>query len=115
VEAQSFGRPVIAYGRGGVLETVQGIQADNAHAARTSTGVFFEEQTRDSLVAAIRLFESVEAQFSPASIQNSVQRFAVARFTSEMHQFIDEKLKSQRTATVGTLISRNTTGPMVCS
>jgi glycosyltransferase involved in cell wall biosynthesis len=115
VEAQSFGRPVIAYGRGGVLETVQGIRADNALTAKTSTGVFFQEQTTDSLVAAIRLFESVEAQFSPASIQNSVQRFAAARFTSEMHQFIDEKLKSQRTATVATLISSNTTGPVVCS
>jgi glycogen synthase len=105
---------VIAYGRGGVLETVQGIQTDNTLGARTSTGVFFQEQTSNSLVEAIRLFESVEAEFSPASIQNSVQRFAAGRFTSEMYQFIYEKLKSQRTSTVGTLISSNTTGPVVC-
>jgi glycosyltransferase involved in cell wall biosynthesis len=113
VEAQSFGRPVIAYGRGGVLETVAGGWTGPDFAGKSSTGVFFAEQTVDSLVGAIRLFESVEAQFSPASIRCSVERFAAARFASEMWSFINEKLKIHEAATVGT--TRNTTGPMVCS
>src|SRR5581483_4917425 len=97
VEAQSFGRPVIAYGRGGILETVQGIQSDTAFAASVSTGVFFQEQSSNALIEAIRLFESVEFKFSPSFIRHSVDRFNAAHFTSEMYQFITEKVESHRT------------------
>jgi glycosyltransferase involved in cell wall biosynthesis len=51
VEAQAAGSPVIAYGRGGVLETV----------IEGKTGMFFPEQRADCLVSAVRQFERVEA------------------------------------------------------
>jgi len=92
VEAQSFGRPVIAYARGAALETVIGIGADDGEKPEISTGVFFAEQTPESLMDAIVRFESVEAEFSPAFIRRSVQRFDLPRFKSEMSDFIEECL-----------------------
>jgi glycosyltransferase involved in cell wall biosynthesis len=114
VEAQSFGRPVIAYERGGVLETVRGIRTDNAFAANASTGVFFQEQNTNSLIGAMRLFESVESQFSPEYIRRSVEHFELSRFISEMYQFIGEKMKDHRNLAVGTL-SRKIANPIACS
>jgi glycosyltransferase involved in cell wall biosynthesis len=94
VEAQSFGRPVIAYGRGGALETVIGVTRPK-DAAR-STGIFFSDQTAHSLSDAILYFESLEGEFSPEFIQSSVQRFDIPRFKSEMYSFINESLACHR-------------------
>jgi glycosyltransferase involved in cell wall biosynthesis len=52
VEAQACGTPVIAYGRGGVKESVIGLDGDRP------TGVFFESQTVESIRAAILEFEN---------------------------------------------------------
>jgi glycosyltransferase involved in cell wall biosynthesis len=96
VEAQSFGRPVLAYGRGGVLETVQGLMTGDALNVEGATGVFFAEQTVDSLVEAIEFFESVESRFSPSFIRHSVERFDTSRFKSAMTDFIDRSLELRR-------------------
>jgi glycosyltransferase involved in cell wall biosynthesis len=92
VEVQSFGRPVIAYDCGGARETVIGIQPGGPMSPENSSGVFFAEQSVDSLVAALRFFESVESRFSPEFIRGHVQRFNVDRFKTEMRAFITEKL-----------------------
>jgi glycosyltransferase involved in cell wall biosynthesis len=92
VEAQSFGRPVIAYARGGALETVIGLGAYDDQGPDLSTGIFFAEQTPESLADAIVRFESVETEFCPQFIQRSVQRFDLPRFKSEMSEFIEERL-----------------------
>jgi glycosyltransferase involved in cell wall biosynthesis len=92
VEAQCFGRPVIAYGRGGALETVIGLSSERGLLAHNATGVFFSEQRPESLGDAIRAFESVEHQFDPEFIQASVQRFNLARFQSRMHEFVGQCL-----------------------
>lgn len=92
VEAQSFGRPVLAYGRGGVLETVQGLAGDPLN-VESATGVFFAEQTADSLVEALEFFESVESRFSPSFIRHSVERFDASHFKSAMTDFIDRSLE----------------------
>ena len=67
LEAQSYGRPVIAFGKGGSLETVIGtyapIREQRAEEDTAMTGVFFEEQTADSLAKAILSFESSEEVF----------------------------------------------------
>lgn len=72
VETQACGRPVIAYKKGGVLETVRdGI-----------TGLFFEEQTTSSLKAAIEKFETLdkEGQFKTDEITKHAQTFSAERF-----------------------------------
>jgi glycosyltransferase involved in cell wall biosynthesis len=61
VEAMAAGRPVLAFGRGGLLDTV----------APGKTGLFFDEQTPDSLVAGVRDFEAWLPAFDP---QNAVAR-----------------------------------------
>jgi glycosyltransferase involved in cell wall biosynthesis len=96
VEAQSFGRPVIAYNCGGARETVVGTVPGGVTPPERSTGVFFAEQSVDSLVGAMRHFESIEARFSPEFIQTHVQRFNVDRFKREMQTFIMEKLAEFR-------------------
>jgi glycosyltransferase involved in cell wall biosynthesis len=70
VEAMACGKPVIAFGRGGAVETVIDGQ----------TGLFFYEQTEEALLDAVRRFEALEGEFSADEISASAQRFAVARF-----------------------------------
>jgi glycosyltransferase involved in cell wall biosynthesis len=91
VEAQSFGRPVIAYGRGGALETILGLDPEDGVEPEQSTGVFFQEQTPDSLTQAILTLEKAEQRFSPSFIRAQAQRFDVDRFKSEMATFVAEK------------------------
>jgi glycosyltransferase involved in cell wall biosynthesis len=69
LEAQAAGRPVIAYGRGGALETVT-----------EQTGVFFGEQTVASLVNAVRQFEGREESFAPAAARRQAARFTLQAF-----------------------------------
>jgi glycosyltransferase involved in cell wall biosynthesis len=84
VEAQSYGRPVIAYGYGGSLETV----LDSGDCA-TSTGIHFPEQTVDSVCSAILRFESVEHRFRPDFIQEHSMRFSTPIFIANMSQFVE--------------------------
>lgn len=95
VEAQSFGRPVIAYGRGGVLETVLGYQP-GAVAREECTGVFFSQPTVESLTEAVLAFESMESRFSPAFIRESVQTFAKQRFQQEFQAAVERGLSEFR-------------------
>ncbi|HEV2495122.1 MAG TPA: glycosyltransferase [Terriglobia bacterium] len=96
VEAQSFGRPVIAYARGGAVESVNGFLPGDTLDSESATGIFFTEQSVDSLVEAIERFESMERRFSPARIQTHAQGFGVTRFQAEMRAFIEEALAEFR-------------------
>jgi glycosyltransferase involved in cell wall biosynthesis len=69
LEAQASGRPVIAFSRGGALETVT-----------PQTGVFFNEQTPESLMGALEVFEAFEAGFEPAKARANAQRFSRLAF-----------------------------------
>lgn len=80
VEAQACGTPVIAYGKGGVLETV----------IENKTGVFFDEQTPESLNKAIDKFEKMN--FEPALIRENALRFSEERFIKEISEFIHNKI-----------------------
>ena len=77
LEAMASGRPVIAFGRGGALETV----------AEGKTGLFFKEQTIDSLVETLKSFEARASSFSPAEIRAHALRFESSRFRCELQQF----------------------------
>ncbi|GKU31660.1 glycosyltransferase family 4 protein [Clostridium folliculivorans] len=79
LEAQSCGRPVIAYGKGGVLETV--IEGE--------TGVFFEEQTTESLVEAVRRFENMT--FDKQAIRKHAETFDEEIFKQKIENFINDK------------------------
>lgn len=78
VEAQSYGRPVIAYGSGGCLETV----------IDSVTGVHFPEQTPESLAEAILRFEAMEARFEPTVIQQHSRKFDTEIFQSAMRALV---------------------------
>jgi glycosyltransferase involved in cell wall biosynthesis len=92
LEAQSFGRPVIAFGKGGSLETVRGaytpLRQSQAAEGGALTGVFFREQTADSLAQAIVSFESSEEIFLPEQIQLHARRFDTSIFLERMRDFI---------------------------
>jgi len=92
VEAQSHGRPVIAYGHGGALESVID-ETSSGYNSSESTGIFFESPTPESLCEAICRFETVEKEFRPEFIRNSVERFSVERFKTEFSAFVLDKME----------------------
>ena len=75
LEAQSCGTPVIAFGKGGLLETVK----------ENFSGIFFHQQTLDSLTRAIRQFEAL--QFDPAAIRTAIMDFNLASFSENIRRF----------------------------
>ncbi len=82
VEAQAAGTPVIAYKKGGALETV----------AEGSTGVFFEQQTPEAIARAIGLFEQKAAGFNPGHIRAHAQQFSESIFRERVTTFIQNTL-----------------------
>lgn len=82
IEAQSCGTPVIAYGHGGSLETVNG----------GKTGLFFNEQTPEAIVEAVNKFEAMGSQpFAPADCRQWAEGFSEERFKREIKEFVEEK------------------------
>ena len=79
VEAQAAGRPVVAYGAGGALDTVKpGI-----------TGKFFYPQTAEALAAALKDFEW--QKFNPATIQQHAQEFDTKKFKKDIYDYTVRK------------------------
>jgi glycosyltransferase involved in cell wall biosynthesis len=81
VEAQACGTPVIAYARGGALETVNGL--DSA----APTGVFFTSQTKEAIQQASLEFEQ-QLVITPESCIANAKRFATERFKSQFKDFV---------------------------
>ena len=79
VEAQACGTPVIAFGRGGVRESVINLE----------TGLFFNEQTVDSIIAAVNEF--VKLSLNPKIIRDNASRFSRAVFEEKFKSFVDSK------------------------
>ena len=86
LEAAASGRPVIAYGKGGVLETMIPYTVNS----KNCTGIFFDEQTPESLKAAIEQFEKLE--FDPYFIRRHSEKFREGIFIEKLKQFIDSKI-----------------------
>ena len=91
VEAMMHGKPVIALGKGGALETVIPYPRSGA------TGILFAEQTAASLLNALREFE--RASFDSSVIQKHAQNFSKERFVREMKTMLEQ---SQEEAVYGT-------------
>lgn len=81
LEAQAAGRPVIAFGRGGALET---IVASGDH----PTGAFFERPTVDSLMSRLKVF--TPDRFSPDDCRRNALRFAPAVFDERMREYLGD-------------------------
>jgi glycosyltransferase involved in cell wall biosynthesis len=94
LEAQASGRPVIAFKRGGLLETVVGL--DGSLPAAHPTGIFFDEQNVDSLVTAVRLFEENKHQFNPDHIRQHAVKFGRDRFKREIVEHVERCLSQYR-------------------
>lgn len=96
VEAQSFGKPVIAYASGGVLETVRGI-FPNESELDNPTGVFFRDKSLSGLTKAILQFESMEQEFRPEIIRQHSLQFDSAIFKRHISEFIASAVRDFRT------------------
>ncbi|WP_337995293.1 glycosyltransferase family 4 protein [Burkholderia sp. FERM BP-3421] len=84
VEAQACGTPVIAYGKGGVCESVR---ATGDH----PTGLFYGVQTSDALLDALARFEALPAgSFDPHACRANAERFSAARFRSAFARLVLE-------------------------
>jgi glycosyltransferase involved in cell wall biosynthesis len=79
VEAQACGTPVIAFGKGGALETIVG----------EKTGEFFQEQTVESLIEAIERFEAKRATYDPYLMRENAERFKPERFRAEVSELTE--------------------------
>jgi glycosyltransferase involved in cell wall biosynthesis len=82
VEAQACGRPVVALGRGGALDTV--IDGE--------TGVLFGETTVESLAAA--LTRTAATTWDSATIRRHAERFSRSRFVDEIQHIVDDTLRA---------------------
>jgi len=90
VEAQACGKPVIAYGRGGVLESTVPFPQEKV------TGVFFHQQTAESLLQAIDLFERNRDRFDPQEIRKNALLFDQKNFREKIRSFVEEKYRAFR-------------------
>ena len=90
VEAQSAGTPVVALGQGGALETVQGLDKPNP------TGVLFEQQTADSVVAAVASFEQHESRIDPINCRTNALQFSTERFQCAFLKHTTSQLEALR-------------------
>jgi len=88
LEAQACGRPVIAYGRGGVLETVI------PYPQKGATGIFFNSLTPESIIEAVSLFERVANHFDQEGIRKNALRFDKKRFKDEISNSIWKRYES---------------------
>ena len=78
-EAMACGCPVIAYGAGGVLETV----------ADPAAGMLYTPQTVEALIAAIERFEAQPGSFSTGCLTRRAGQFGRGRFLNQMRQVLD--------------------------
>lgn len=84
LEAQACGMPVIAYGKGGALETIRG------HDGEGQTGVFFHEQTPEAIMAAVEHLDRRLPFITAAACRANVERFSIDRFRREIMTFVEE-------------------------
>lgn len=83
VESMAFGRPVVAYGRGGATETV----------IENKTGVLFLDQTVDSLNRAIKELDRIYADIKPGDCRAQAEKFSTEVFSSKITSFLNSSYK----------------------
>jgi glycosyltransferase involved in cell wall biosynthesis len=86
VEAQACGTPVIAYGKGGALETVRGCDGDG------QTGIFFAEQTVPAIVKAVEHLDLRLPAITAEACRRQAERFSAQRFGEHIAAFVDQAM-----------------------
>ena len=84
LEANASGRPVIAFSKGGVLETMVPYNGINAN---TATAIFFDEQTEESLIEAIKIFCNVN--FNSNEIRKHAEKYDVPMFIKKIKSIVE--------------------------
>lgn len=87
VEAQACGTPVIAYGKGGSLETV----------INDVTGIHFMEQSKKSIIEAVNRFEVKNGLFNPLNIRKHAEKFSEQKFKKKFYEFVINKYSEFKT------------------
>ncbi len=90
VEAQACGTPVIAYGRGGALETVRGLGIKDK-----PTGVFFDKQDRDSLIKVINYFEDNIKKIQYKNCHENALNFSINNFKTKLSLFVNKSYRGK--------------------
>lgn len=104
VEAQACGTPVIAFGRGGALETVVPLGCPGA------TGVLFHQQTVPAIADAVATFDRHSTTFSVQACRSSAERFGVARFRAGFSDAVAHACRDAHGAALETVSSPSTAG-----
>lgn len=84
VEAMACGTPVIAFGQGGALDTVRGLDDTNP------TGVFFAEQSVEAIIAAVDRFEAERHRITPDNCREQAERFDIPHFQAAMREYLEK-------------------------
>jgi glycosyltransferase involved in cell wall biosynthesis len=90
VEAQACGTPVIAFGRGGAVETIRGFEDPKP------TGIFFPSQEPAAISQAVRNFEAHQHRILPSSCRENALRFAPDIFRDKYRNFVAERWREFR-------------------
>lgn len=91
LEALACGTPVIAFGGGGATETICGREDDP-----NPSGLFFYEQTPESIAEAVNKFESCADKFVPAQCRSSVMHFANGKYRETIKDYVHEKMEEHK-------------------
>ncbi len=97
LEAQASGKPVIAYGGGGALETIIPINSNRPREdggegqSQKATGVFFYEHNPDALAEAVSYFEDIRDVFDRHEIRKNAESFDRAIFKDKIKDYIEQK------------------------
>ena len=93
LEAQACGTPVIAYGKGALLETINDLSG-----TEEPTGIFFQSQTVNSIRDAVERFEKNKDKFTPTACRKNAERFAPEVFRESFARFVNDKYEQFRKA-----------------
>jgi len=86
VEAQACGTPVIAYGKGGALETVKDIR----NYPKDGTGLFFDVQQPQALIQAVSIFEQLQTKIDPENCRLQAIKFSPTTFKQSYLKYIED-------------------------
>ncbi len=92
LEVMAHGVPVIAYGKGGALETV----LENESDVSKSTGLFFHQQNVDALIEKIQYFDTIQNEFDPVFLRNHARKFGEDHFKDSISNEILNLLSDNR-------------------